>query len=270
MSRFMVKASGEVLLSMLVPHFFNLMLRWLNYLRPGIKRGDITEDEEDLIIRLHRLLGNRWAFIAGRLPGRTDNEIKNYWNTTLAKKCRSSSLPTCARESNCEEKFLRNQNHGSMNNSDQVDADQPSGADVCRIPILPQEEKHCLVEESIGLISNSCSIDNQAMFSSPLGQAEGDEDHLSFFMSIDIDENFITAVTRSDSQLFPGNRTVQENYNYDIFGGFDNDNVMSSSPSDITSDDQVVKVDTEVMRDQQPSLHVELKKPASFLDLEDV
>ncbi|KAM0861058.1 hypothetical protein ACQ4PT_046134 [Festuca glaucescens] len=61
-------------------------LRWLNYLRPGIKRGNISDDEEDLIVRLHRLLGNRWSLIAGRLPGRTDNEIKNYWNTTLSKK----------------------------------------------------------------------------------------------------------------------------------------------------------------------------------------
>ncbi|WCJ43838.1 MYB-like transcription factor 4 [Euphorbia peplus] len=61
-------------------------LRWLNYLRPDIKRGNISHDEEDLIIRLHNLLGNRWSLIAGRLPGRTDNEIKNYWNTTLAKK----------------------------------------------------------------------------------------------------------------------------------------------------------------------------------------
>ncbi|XP_047328327.1 transcription factor WER-like [Impatiens glandulifera] len=61
-------------------------LRWLNYLRPDIKRGNISEDEEDLIIRLHTLLGNRWALIAGRLPGRTDNEIKNYWNSHLSKK----------------------------------------------------------------------------------------------------------------------------------------------------------------------------------------
>ncbi|CAJ1976711.1 unnamed protein product [Sphenostylis stenocarpa] len=61
-------------------------LRWLNYLKPDIKRGNISSDEEDLIIRLHSLLGNRWSLIAGRLPGRTDNEIKNYWNTYLRKK----------------------------------------------------------------------------------------------------------------------------------------------------------------------------------------
>ncbi|KAK8956013.1 Transcription factor TT2 [Platanthera guangdongensis] len=61
-------------------------LRWLNYLRPGIKRGNITQEEEQLILRLHKLLGNRWSLIAGRIPGRTDNEIKNYWNTYLKKK----------------------------------------------------------------------------------------------------------------------------------------------------------------------------------------
>ncbi|XP_073102918.1 uncharacterized protein [Elaeis guineensis] len=66
-------------------------LRWLNYLRPDIKRGNITEEEEELIIRLHKLLGNRWSLIAGRLPGRTDNEIKNYWNTYLRKKVSGST-----------------------------------------------------------------------------------------------------------------------------------------------------------------------------------
>ncbi|XP_027918371.1 transcription factor MYB41-like [Vigna unguiculata] len=61
-------------------------LRWENYLRPDIKRGKLTEEEEQLIINLHSVLGNKWSKIATSLPGRTDNEIKNYWNTTIRKK----------------------------------------------------------------------------------------------------------------------------------------------------------------------------------------
>ncbi|KAH0452765.1 hypothetical protein IEQ34_017089 [Dendrobium chrysotoxum] len=61
-------------------------LRWTNYLRPGIKRGSFTDQEEKLIIHLQALLGNRWAAIASYLPERTDNDIKNYWNTHLKKK----------------------------------------------------------------------------------------------------------------------------------------------------------------------------------------
>ncbi|KAI3874396.1 hypothetical protein MKW92_047451 [Papaver armeniacum] len=61
-------------------------LRWSNYLRPDIKRGKFSDDEEQLIISLHSVLGNKWSQIATHLPGRTDNEIKNYWNTHLKKK----------------------------------------------------------------------------------------------------------------------------------------------------------------------------------------
>ncbi|GJN07729.1 hypothetical protein PR202_ga25584 [Eleusine coracana subsp. coracana] len=61
-------------------------LRWTNYLRPGIRRGGFSEQEDRLIVHLQALLGNRWAAIASYLPDRTDNDVKNYWNTHLKKK----------------------------------------------------------------------------------------------------------------------------------------------------------------------------------------
>ncbi|XP_058735084.1 transcription factor MYB83-like [Vicia villosa] len=88
-------------------------LRWINYLRPDLKRGAFSPQEEELIIHLHSLLGNRWSQIAARLPGRTDNEIKNFWNSTIKKRLKNMSSNTSPNPSD-ESSYDANKDHHNM------------------------------------------------------------------------------------------------------------------------------------------------------------
>ncbi|KAJ3676443.1 hypothetical protein LUZ60_003855 [Juncus effusus] len=92
-------------------------LRWVNYLNPSLKRGRMTPQEEQLVLDLHARWGNRWSKIAGKLPGRTDNEIKNYWRTHMRKKAqeekRSSSSSSSSMSNNNESQLSLTELHES-------------------------------------------------------------------------------------------------------------------------------------------------------------
>ncbi|KAA8548897.1 hypothetical protein F0562_000581 [Nyssa sinensis] len=111
-------------------------LRWVNYLRPDLKKGQISPHEENIILELHARWGNRWSTIARSLPGRTDNEIKNYWRTHFKKKAKVSS--------NNNEKsrthLLRRQQYQQQQQQNQVDMKKiMSLLDLSdnRVPSLP-------------------------------------------------------------------------------------------------------------------------------------
>ncbi|GMH26582.1 hypothetical protein Nepgr_028425 [Nepenthes gracilis] len=103
-------------------------LRWINYLRPDIRRGRFTPEEEKLIISLHEVVGNRWAHIASHLPGRTDNEIKNYWNSWIKKKIKKSSSipPTNYTENTTTENSLLNMSSSPLTLVNQDMATRPT------------------------------------------------------------------------------------------------------------------------------------------------
>lgn len=101
-------------------------LRWINYLRPDLKRGAFSQQEENLIIELHAVLGNRWSQIAAQLPGRTDNEIKNFWNSSLKKKLRQRGIDPAT--------------HKPL--SEVADEDDHKGRDMLIIPSVTQHNKN--------------------------------------------------------------------------------------------------------------------------------
>ncbi|KAM0884935.1 hypothetical protein ACQ4PT_030673 [Festuca glaucescens] len=68
-------------------------LRWLNYLRPDIRHGGFTDEEDALIYSLYSQIGSKWSLIASKLERRTDNDVKNHWNTKLKKRLAAAAAP---------------------------------------------------------------------------------------------------------------------------------------------------------------------------------
>ncbi|KAA8543365.1 hypothetical protein F0562_021140 [Nyssa sinensis] len=180
-------------------------LRWTNYLRPDIKRGNFSKDEEDAIINLHAILGNRWSAIAARLPGRTDNEIKNVWHTHLKKRLKQNQA-TPETKSHSIESFKYD--HDSEKEPKQAILETPEYQ-----PVSPQISSSDMSTVTSSSHNNTCSK-VEAFDNFP----EVDEDFWSEVWSAEnsgLTSDF-SAVT-SDRQLqFPLSplQTVEQLYGY--------------------------------------------------------
>ncbi|XP_071709170.1 transcription factor MYB72-like [Rutidosis leptorrhynchoides] len=101
-------------------------LRWMNYLKPNVKRGNFTKEEEEIILHSHLLLGNRWSAIASRLPGRTDNDVKNYWHTHLKKRETTKSNDSNVSSSSSEDEAIKNVQELVINHVSNIDESKSS------------------------------------------------------------------------------------------------------------------------------------------------
>ncbi|XP_047077400.1 transcription factor MYB30-like [Lolium rigidum] len=153
-------------------------LRWINYLRPDVKRGNFTIDEEDAIIQLHAMLGNRWSMIAARLPGRTDNEIKNVWHTHLKKRLESSAAPK-----------RKAKKHAAVTTS-VITHDGPSSA-----PVLPEEPTS---SSGTGYSMATSSLETTESFSPDSHEFQIDDSFWSETLAMTVDSSSSAGMEAGD------------------------------------------------------------------------
>ncbi|KAJ7951535.1 MYB transcription factor [Quillaja saponaria] len=202
-------------------------LRWLNYLRPDIKRGNITHDEEELIIRLHNLLGNRWSLIAGRLPGRTDNEIKNYWNTNIGKKLQkdnpnSSNLKEKKEKENSNPKAQQSDQHSFKMNMNSSSVVRTKATRCTRVAISQQQLKPMVATRPISvdhvIKDDNKSVEPESLLSQ-FASKEVHNDDLDLELDFKMDEfNFFSDFLNMDFSQpasLENNNTISSSYNKD-------------------------------------------------------
>ncbi|XP_073049980.1 transcription factor MYB62-like [Primulina eburnea] len=168
-------------------------LRWLNYLNPDIRRGNFTPQEQLSILELHSNLGNRWSKIAQHLPGRTDNEIKNYWRTRVQKQARQLK----------------------------VDSNSKKFVEAIRQFLMPRLKEKMEQNSSLASISSSCSPSIETQKSNAPSPVFNNDVplHSSFPNPSDTDTNSSEKSTSSEVLRFScGNSLEGDCYNGSIHG----------------------------------------------------